>query len=104
MSLFEKKCLPEPELWLYRSLVPLSVILVSLVLLSLLSSQLTQFRVLLSEKFFSDVAEKRAAYLHAKILRKRHKYKAKELKGDLKTSAMQVGTVSLHLLSHRNCS
>ncbi|XP_056618410.1 dendritic cell-specific transmembrane protein isoform X2 [Triplophysa dalaica] len=89
VSLFEKKCLPEPELWLYRSLVPLSVILVSLVLLSLLSSQLTQLRVLLSEQFFSDVAEKRAAYLHAKILRKRHKHEAEELHGGLKTLAMQ---------------
>nr|XP_055067112.1 dendritic cell-specific transmembrane protein [Misgurnus anguillicaudatus] len=87
VSLFEKKCLPEPELWLYRSLVPLSLVLVFLLFLSLLSSQLTQLRVLLSEQFYSDVAERRAAYLHAKILKKRHKYKAD--KGDLKTSVMQ---------------
>lgn len=96
--------MPEPELWLYRSLVPLSVILVSLVLLSLLSSQLTQLRVLLSEQFFSDVAEKRAAYLHGKILRKRHKHEAEELHGELKTLAMQVGTISFHFQSNRNCT
>lgn len=93
VSLFEKKCLPEPELWLHRSLVPLSLVLVFLLFLSLLSSQLTQLRVLLSEQFYSDVAERRTAYLHAKILKKRHKYKADELEGDLKTSVMQVCTL-----------
>ncbi|KAF4102840.1 hypothetical protein G5714_015723 [Onychostoma macrolepis] len=89
VSLFEKKCLPEPELWLYQSLVPLSVVLVLLVVLILLSSQMVQLRVVLSEQFFSDVAEKRAAYLHAKILRKRCKAKAVEHEGALKTLAMQ---------------
>lgn len=93
VSLFEKKCLPEPELWLYQSLVPLSVVLALLVVLILLSSQMVQLRVVLSEQFFSDVAEKRAAYLHAKILRKRCKTKAEEHEGALKTLAMQVGHV-----------
>lgn len=91
VSLFEKKCLPEPELWFYQSLVPLSVVLALLVVLILLSSQIVQLRVVLSEQFFSDVAEKRAAYLHAKILRKRCKTKAAEHGGALKTLAMQVG-------------
>lgn len=90
VSLFEKKCLPEPELWLYQSLVPLSVVLVLLVVLILLSSQMVQLRVVLSEQFFPDVAKKRAAYLHEKILRKRCKTKA-EKHGDLKTLAIQVG-------------
>ncbi|XP_067304156.1 dendritic cell-specific transmembrane protein [Pseudorasbora parva] len=89
VSLFEKKCLPEPELWLYQSLVPLSVVLGFLVVLILLSSQMVQLRVVLSEQFFSDVAKKRAAYLHAKILRKRCKSKTEEREGDLKTLAMQ---------------
>ncbi|XP_059423092.1 dendritic cell-specific transmembrane protein [Carassius carassius] len=89
VSLFEKKCLPEPELWLYQSLVPLSVVLALLVVLILLSSQMVQLRVVLSEQFFSDVAEKRASYLHAKILRKRCKSKAEEHDGALKTLAMQ---------------
>ncbi|XDV40788.1 hypothetical protein PO909_009795 [Leuciscus waleckii] len=89
VSLFEKKCLPEPQLWLYQSLVPLSVVLVLLVVLILLSSQIVQLRVVLSEQFFSDVAKKRAAYLHAKILRKRCKSKVEEHEGDLKTLAMQ---------------
>lgn len=92
MSLFDKKCLPEPELWLYQSLVPLSVVLVLLVVLILLSSQIVQLRVVLSEQFFSDVAKKRAAYLHAKILRKRCKSTVEEHEGDLKTLAMQVGS------------
>ncbi|XP_016095708.1 dendritic cell-specific transmembrane protein-like [Sinocyclocheilus grahami] len=81
VSLFEKKCLPEPELWLYQSLVPLTVVLALLLVLILLSSQMVQLRVLLSEQFFSDVAEKRAAYLHEKILRKRCKTKAEEHEG-----------------------
>ncbi|XP_051577655.1 dendritic cell-specific transmembrane protein-like [Myxocyprinus asiaticus] len=89
VSLFEKKCLPEPELWLYRSLVPLCLVLLLLLLLSLLSSQLVQFRVLLSEQFFSDVALERATYLHSKILRQRCKSKAEKFKGGLKTLAMQ---------------
>uniref|UniRef100_A0A8C1LYW0 Dendrocyte expressed seven transmembrane protein n=1 Tax=Cyprinus carpio TaxID=7962 RepID=A0A8C1LYW0_CYPCA len=88
VSLFEKKCLPEPELWLYQSLVPLSVVLALLVVLILLSSQMVQLRVVLSEQFFSDVAEKRAAYLHAKILRKRCKTKAEEHEGALETLAI----------------
>jgi len=92
VSLFEKKCLPEPELWLYQSLVPLSVVLALLVVLILLSSQIVQLRVVLSEQFFSDVARKRAAYLHAKILRKRCKSKVGEHEGDLKTLAMQVSS------------
>lgn len=91
VSLFEKKCLPEPELWLYQSLVPLTVVLALLLVLILLSSQMVQLRVLLSEQFFSDVAEKRAAYLHEQILRKRCKTKAEEHEGSLTTLAMQVG-------------
>lgn len=90
MSLFEKKCLPEPELWLFQSLVPLSVVLALLLILILLSTQMVQLRVVLSEQFFSDVAEKRAAYLHAKILRKRHKTKVEKHEKDLKTLAVQV--------------
>ncbi|KAK9961368.1 hypothetical protein ABG768_009158 [Culter alburnus] len=89
VSLFEKKCLPEPELWLYQSLVPLSVVLAFLVVLILLSSQMVQLRVVLSEQFFPDVAKKRAAYLHEKILRKRCKTEAEKHEGDLKTLAIQ---------------
>uniref|UniRef100_A0A672SVP5 Dendrocyte expressed seven transmembrane protein n=1 Tax=Sinocyclocheilus grahami TaxID=75366 RepID=A0A672SVP5_SINGR len=91
VSLFEKKCLPEPELWLYQSLVPLTVVLALLLVLILLSSQMVQLRVLLSEQFFSDVAEKRAAYLHEKILRKRCKTKAEEHEGGLTTLTIQPG-------------
>lgn len=83
--------MPEPELWLYQSLVPLSVVLASLVVLILLSSQMVQLRVVLSEQFFPDIAKKRAAYLHEKILRKRCKTKAEKHEGDLKTLAIQVG-------------
>nr|XP_021322456.1 dendritic cell-specific transmembrane protein [Danio rerio] len=92
VSLFEKKCLPEPELWFFQSLVPLSVVLASLLVLILLSSQMVQLRVVLSEQFFTDVAEKRAAYVHAKILRKRYKTKVENHEKDLKTLAVQVSS------------
>ncbi|TRY55862.1 hypothetical protein DNTS_027374, partial [Danionella cerebrum] len=87
LSLFEKKCLPEPQLWLHQSLLPLSLVLAALLILIPLSSHMLQFRVILSEQFFSNLAEERAAYLHAKILRKRQEVEKHE--GDLKTLALQ---------------
>uniref|UniRef100_A0A4W4E939 Dendritic cell-specific transmembrane protein-like domain-containing protein n=1 Tax=Electrophorus electricus TaxID=8005 RepID=A0A4W4E939_ELEEL len=77
--IFEKKCLPAPELWLYKSLMPLSGILALLVLLVVVSSKLDQLRVLVSEQFFADVAEERIAALHAKILSRRSKWKVQTI-------------------------
>ncbi|KAL2084298.1 hypothetical protein ACEWY4_019816 [Coilia grayii] len=79
VSLFEKKCLPEPKLMVH-SLVPLLVILCLLLCLSLLSAKLTQLRLLVSERFFAKHAEERAQHLHEKILRKRSKWKIAMLK------------------------
>ncbi|XP_030639022.1 dendritic cell-specific transmembrane protein [Chanos chanos] len=90
VSLFEKKCLPEPSLPLYSSMVPLSVVLALLVLLVLVSSKLTQLRHLIYEQFFPDQAQDRVACLHSKILRKRSKSKVHIFKRDWKTLVMQT--------------
>lgn len=91
VPVFEKKCLPAPELWLYKSVLPLSVIFGLLVLLVVVSSKLSQLRLIVSEQFYSEDAEKRIAELHAKILKRRSKWTAKDAKRTLKSFATQVG-------------
>ncbi|KAG7317870.1 hypothetical protein KOW79_018905 [Hemibagrus wyckioides] len=90
VPIYEKKCLPEPELWLYKSVLPLSVILGVLLLLVVVSSKLSQLRLIVSEQFYSEDAEKRIAELHAKILKKRSKWTAKDVKRTLESFAMQL--------------
>uniref|UniRef100_A0A3B4BWP3 Dendritic cell-specific transmembrane protein-like domain-containing protein n=1 Tax=Pygocentrus nattereri TaxID=42514 RepID=A0A3B4BWP3_PYGNA len=94
VPVFEKKCLPQPELWLYESLTPLSAILGSLFLLVMVSSKMDQMRLLVSEQFFSDHAEERITTLHKKILNKRSKWKVPTAKQTLKSFATQVGFLS----------
>ena len=73
MTLFEKKCLPKPKLLLYTSVVPLAFILLTLLIMALMSAKVAQLRLMVCERFFSDAAEERVEYLHAKILKKRLK-------------------------------
>ncbi|MBN3314716.1 DCSTP protein, partial [Atractosteus spatula] len=73
VPLFEKDCIPKPELLLYNSVVPLLVIITILILLGLLSAKLIQLKVLASSLFYPDNADERVQYLHDKILRKRSK-------------------------------
>ncbi|KAG7255259.1 hypothetical protein CRUP_002946 [Coryphaenoides rupestris] len=75
MTLFEKKCLPQPQLLVYSSIAPLAFILVFLIVLAATASKLTQLRLLVCERFFAAAAEERVKYLHAKILRRRHEAK-----------------------------
>ncbi|KAG7470079.1 hypothetical protein MATL_G00135840 [Megalops atlanticus] len=84
VNLFEKECLPEPQLLLHESLIPLSIILLFLVVLGLLSAKLLQLKLLISAQFYGDNADERVAYLHAKILRKRAKTKQTDRKDVLK--------------------
>uniref|UniRef100_A0A8B9HAR7 Dendrocyte expressed seven transmembrane protein n=1 Tax=Astyanax mexicanus TaxID=7994 RepID=A0A8B9HAR7_ASTMX len=95
VHIFENKCLPEPELWLYKSLVPLSVIFGLLLLLVLVSSKMDQLRLLVSEQFFSDQAEERIAVLHAKILNRRARRKVQTPQVALKSFTTQVGFVDM---------
>ncbi|XP_068179664.1 dendritic cell-specific transmembrane protein [Antennarius striatus] len=73
VNLFEKECLPKPQLLLHNSIVPLVAILILLLLMSLMAAKTTQLRILVCERFFSTGADARVEYLHAKILRKRLK-------------------------------
>nr|XP_046254395.1 dendritic cell-specific transmembrane protein [Scatophagus argus] len=73
VTLFEKKCLPEPKLLLYDSVAPLAAILLTLLVMGLMAAKVAQLRLMVCERFFSTAAEARVEYLHAKILRKRLK-------------------------------
>lgn len=71
--LFEKKCLPQPKLLLYNSVIPLAAILLTLLVMALMAAKVAQLRLMICEHFFSSAAEARVEYLHAKILKKRLK-------------------------------
>ncbi|CAB1320305.1 unnamed protein product, partial [Coregonus sp. 'balchen'] len=58
-TLFQEDCLHQPSLLLSRSLVPLSVILVVLLVLGLLSAKMGQLKLLVSEQFYYDNADQR---------------------------------------------
>lgn len=73
VTLFERECLPTPELLLHTSVVPLAVILAILVIMVLVVSKVAQLRLLVCEQFFPIAAEARVEYLHARILKKRLK-------------------------------
>ncbi|KAM4568190.1 dendritic cell-specific transmembrane protein [Fundulus diaphanus] len=73
VTLFERKCLPEPELLLYTSVLPLSAILITLLFMALMAAKISQFRLLVCERFFSEASDARVEFLHDKILRKRLK-------------------------------
>ncbi|XP_076869213.1 dendritic cell-specific transmembrane protein [Brachyhypopomus gauderio] len=90
VSIFEWKCLPTPELWLDKSLLPLSGILGLLVLLVMVSSKLDQLRVLTAEQCFADVAEKRIVVLHTNILSRRSNWKVETTKPSLKSFTTQI--------------
>uniref|UniRef100_A0A3Q3KU32 Dendrocyte expressed seven transmembrane protein n=1 Tax=Mastacembelus armatus TaxID=205130 RepID=A0A3Q3KU32_9TELE len=78
VTLFEKKCLPEPKLLLYNSVFPLAAILLTLLIMALMAAKVAQLRLMVCERFFSTAAEERVKYLHAKILRKRLKQMKEE--------------------------
>ncbi|XP_008430037.1 dendritic cell-specific transmembrane protein [Poecilia reticulata] len=78
VTLFERKCLPEPELLLYNSVLPLSAILIILIIMALMASKVSQLRLMVCDRFFSDASNERVEFLHRKILRKRLKMNKKE--------------------------
>uniref|UniRef100_A0A3B5AZU3 Dendrocyte expressed seven transmembrane protein n=1 Tax=Stegastes partitus TaxID=144197 RepID=A0A3B5AZU3_9TELE len=73
VTLFEKKCLPKPKLLLYNSVFPLTAILLTLLVMALMAAKVSQLRLMVCERFFTNAAEARVEYLHGKILRKRLK-------------------------------
>ncbi|KAM4581009.1 dendritic cell-specific transmembrane protein [Odontesthes bonariensis] len=78
VTLFEKKCLPEPKLLLYNSIFPLSAILLTLLIMALMAAKISQLRLLVCERFFPTAADSRVQYLHRKILRKRLKMRTEK--------------------------
>ncbi|XP_046886303.1 dendritic cell-specific transmembrane protein isoform X2 [Hypomesus transpacificus] len=78
LALFEKECLPEPQMLLSSSLAPLALVLAALVLMGMAATRLVRMRLLVCERFFADRAEERAKHLHAKILRRRSKWREAE--------------------------
>uniref|UniRef100_A0A3Q1GLQ0 Dendrocyte expressed seven transmembrane protein n=1 Tax=Acanthochromis polyacanthus TaxID=80966 RepID=A0A3Q1GLQ0_9TELE len=75
VTLFEKKCLPKPELLLYNSVFPLTAILLTLLIMALMAAKVSRLRLMVCERFFATAAEARVEYLHGTILRKRLKLK-----------------------------
>lgn len=73
VTLFEEECLPEPELLLFNSVFPLSVILLTLLIMSLMAAKVSQLRLMVCERFFTATGDTRVEYLHRKILRRRRK-------------------------------
>nr|XP_020467300.1 dendritic cell-specific transmembrane protein [Monopterus albus] len=75
VTLFERKCLPEPKLLLYNSICPLAAILLILLIMASMAAKVARLQLMVCERFFATAAEQRVRYLHAKILRKRLKGK-----------------------------
>ncbi|XP_067093514.1 dendritic cell-specific transmembrane protein [Osmerus mordax] len=78
LALFEKECLPEPKMLLSGSLAPLALVLAALVLMGLAATRLVRMRLLVCERFFAERAEERAKHLHAKVLRRRSRWREAE--------------------------
>ncbi|XP_004680060.1 PREDICTED: dendritic cell-specific transmembrane protein [Condylura cristata] len=83
ISLFEYNCLPKPKLLLSKTWIPLGIILVVLVVLGLLSSILTQLKILVLASFYPSVERKRVEDLHVKLLKKRAKWPVGKAKPNL---------------------
>ncbi|XP_021073027.1 dendritic cell-specific transmembrane protein isoform X1 [Mus pahari] len=73
ISMFEPSCILKPRLSVSDTWVPLSIILLTLIILGLLSSMLMQLKILVSVSFYPKVERERIEYLHAKLLEKRSK-------------------------------
>ncbi|XP_066547304.1 dendritic cell-specific transmembrane protein [Amia ocellicauda] len=73
IPLFEKHCIPRPQLLIYNSVGPLAIIVIILIVLGVLSAKLMQLKVLALSLFYPDNEEERIEHLHAKILQKRCK-------------------------------
>ncbi|XP_052016873.1 dendritic cell-specific transmembrane protein [Apodemus sylvaticus] len=73
ISMFEPSCIFKPSLSVTETWVPLSIILITLIILGLLSSMLMQLKILVSVSFYPKVEKERIEYLHAKLLEKRSK-------------------------------
>lgn len=95
--MFEPSCTPKPRLSVSETWVPLSVILVTLIVLGLLSSTLMQLKILVSASFYPGVERERIQYLHAKLLQKRSKQPLGEVERKLSPYFKKVRPWEAHL-------
>ncbi|XP_074841536.1 dendritic cell-specific transmembrane protein [Carettochelys insculpta] len=87
ISLFKHECLPQPQLSLSSTWIQLGCIIIFLIILALLSTTLTQLKILASTSFYPNIEMERMHYLHAKLLRKRSKLSQKKVKKKLNSFA-----------------
>ncbi|XP_029141041.1 dendritic cell-specific transmembrane protein [Protobothrops mucrosquamatus] len=87
MPLFEENCIPKPEISLSTTWIQLGVILFFLIVLGLLTSTLTQLKILVATTFFPSTDMKRIKYLHTKLLNRRSKLSKKNMKRKLNSFA-----------------
>uniref|UniRef100_A0A3Q0R178 Dendritic cell-specific transmembrane protein-like domain-containing protein n=1 Tax=Amphilophus citrinellus TaxID=61819 RepID=A0A3Q0R178_AMPCI len=99
VTLFEKQCLPKPKLLLYNSVVPLTAILLTLLIMALMATKVSQLRLMVCEQFFPTAAEVRVESLHSKILRKR--FKMRKEKNDCRLRSL-ITKVSCNILLKNN--
>lgn len=90
VTLFEKQCLPKPKLLLYSSVIPLTAILLTLLVMALMATKVSQLRLMVCEQFFPTAAEERVEYLHGKILRKRFKMRKEKNNCSLRSLITKV--------------
>ncbi|XP_026544772.1 dendritic cell-specific transmembrane protein isoform X2 [Notechis scutatus] len=87
MPLFEESCIPKPKISLSATWIQLGVILFFLIVLGLLTSTLTQLKILAATAFFPSTDMKRIKYLHTKLLNRRSKFSKKNVKRNLPSFA-----------------
>uniref|UniRef100_A0A8C5RHI9 Dendrocyte expressed seven transmembrane protein n=1 Tax=Laticauda laticaudata TaxID=8630 RepID=A0A8C5RHI9_LATLA len=87
MPLFEDSCIPKPKIFLSATWIHLGVILFFLIVLGLLTSTLTQLKILVATAFFPSTDMKRIKYLHTKLLNRRSKFSKKNVKRKLPSFA-----------------
>lgn len=90
VTLFERKCLPEPELLLYNSVLPLSAILFILLIMALMAAKISQLRLMVCDRFFANASKARVEFLHRKILRKRLKMVKEENESSITSIILKV--------------
>ncbi|XP_070798167.1 dendritic cell-specific transmembrane protein [Pituophis catenifer annectens] len=85
--LFEESCIPKPKISLSTTWIQLGVILFFLIVLGLLTSTLTQLKLLVATAFFPSTDMKRIKYLHTKLLNRRSRFAEKNVKRKLNSFA-----------------
>uniref|UniRef100_A0A8D2LTP5 Dendrocyte expressed seven transmembrane protein n=1 Tax=Varanus komodoensis TaxID=61221 RepID=A0A8D2LTP5_VARKO len=78
--LFYLSCIPKPNFALSATWTHLGAIVFSLTVLGLLTSTLTQLKILVITSFFPSTGMKRIKYLHKKLLNRRSKFSERNMK------------------------